>query len=871
MANSRFSYSLDLDVTGYKDGVDSAERSNADFVSSIKDMKQDLPSLKKELNASRKEVQALALAYSKLSKEGKQSGFGKALKRELDEVKAHTAELIDLQGDLNNELKNLSSDTRTFDTLSESIGIVGDVTSATMGIIAQFTGNEKDAQKAVVAFTTAQSALSAITKIQNALQMQSNTMLAVTKVQELAAAAAVDVKAAAEGRGIVATKAATVAQAAFNVVAKANPYVLLASAVVTVVGALTAFVTMSGKAAEEQERENRIMERAKQVNDAYYSGINSELEKLVPKYVELKTEWENLKTEAAKIQWIKDNQSEFNSLGVEINTVADAENFLVTQSDTVMQSFIKRAKAIGIAQRAAEIYRQALEDIQWLEENRDSKTLKSDELAERGFGTNNARITGHGGVLGLGHARYQVTDIEAEKKQRMKAADEAMKSLYKEMASQEKEGQQMLADVGIKEAKKTNKKIANAHSNKEAKKVIHDNSVEQAEELVKTWEQALRQADINNKPLIEKIKQKLEEAKNEVNRRKLEVGIEVKVKSSSDVLKEYEQQLNDAAKEAEAAMVLATIKGDYSNIDELTNKWEQATQALKNYNSQKDLLSKGIEISGSKSLSDALSGNFAPTLAGYENAISTLEDKLKNIDWSQMGKDGSKTFEQYVDKIQQYKAEIEQLNEKFEDAMLTPTEKVAKHFQEIETKSQEMAGAFNSLGDVTSSLGNVFNSMGNDAAAAAMQIISSTANMVAQVVPQIMKLIGAKQAEAMAEGTVSAARLQFPANLPAIASVVATILSVFAQIKSAGQFATGGVVGGHSYYGDRLMAYVNSGETILNREQTKNAVEAIGSNKLNKQVVIVGETKFRGSDLYIVYKNYEKSHNITTNKYTLYQ
>ena len=46
---------------------------------------------------------------------------------------------------------------------------------------------------------------------------------------------------AAQGKGIIATKAATIAQALFNAVAKANPYVLLATALITVVGALAAF------------------------------------------------------------------------------------------------------------------------------------------------------------------------------------------------------------------------------------------------------------------------------------------------------------------------------------------------------------------------------------------------------------------------------------------------------------------------------------------------------------------------------------------------------------------------------------------------------------------------------------------------------
>lgn len=58
--------------------------------------------------------------------------------------------------------------------------------------------------------------------------------------------------------------------------------------------------------------------------------------------------------------------------------------------------------------------------------------------------------------------------------------------------------------------------------------------------------------------------------------------------------------------------------------------------------------------------------------------------------------------------------------------------------------------------------------------------------------------------------------MPFPLNLIAIAAGVAAVLSAFAMI---GSFATGGIVGGNSYHGDKLTARVNSGEMILNGRQ----------------------------------------------------
>ena len=69
----------------------------------------------------------------------------------------------------------------------------------------------------------------------------------------------------------------------------------------------------------------------------------------------------------------------------------------------------------------------------------------------------------------------------------------------------------------------------------------------------------------------------------------------------------------------------------------------------------------------------------------------------------------------------------------------------------------------------------------------------------------------------MASGTASAAKLPFPANIGAIAAIVATILGTFATISSSmGSFANGGIIAGGSTHGDFLTARVNAGEMILN-------------------------------------------------------
>ena len=96
---------------------------------------------------------------------------------------------------------------------------------------------------------------------------------------------------------------------------------------------------------------------------------------------------------------------------------------------------------------------------------------------------------------------------------------------------------------------------------------------------------------------------------------------------------------------------------------------------------------------------------------------------------------------------------------------------------------------------------------------------------------------------AVAKGVESAAGIPFPGNIPAIIAIVAQIggmiagvMSSIAQAKQifaqadSGKFATGGVVGGSSYTGDKLIAHVNSGEGIYTGTQANNILQEIANN-----------------------------------------
>ena len=198
----------------------------------------------------------------------------------------------------------------------------------------------------------------ALTVIQNNLQKESSLMLGIRTLQEKAHAAAITLRTAAEGRGVVVTKLATIAQAAFNAVANANPYVLLATAILTVVGALVAFTTGSKEATEAEKRQREEGERLRKQQEDMSHALGQAAGNVEAKYRSLQQQWSRLKTESEKNKWIKENANKFHELGLKVNSVTDAENVLVNMAPQVIAAL----KAVAEAEAYSDLYKQAIKE-----------------------------------------------------------------------------------------------------------------------------------------------------------------------------------------------------------------------------------------------------------------------------------------------------------------------------------------------------------------------------------------------------------------------------------------------------------------------------------------------------------------------------
>ena len=211
-----------------------------------------------------------------------------------------------------------------------------------------------------------------------------------------------------------------------------------------------------------------------------------------------------------------------------------------------------------------------------------------------------------------------------------------------------------------------------------------------------------------------------------------------------------------------------------------------------------------------------------------------------------------------VDKMQeQYDTELRMLDDYHSQGLISEEQYQAgrdaidKKYDRL--RKQRLNMATKSLADAFAQMGDAIGQYAQDNEDAAK---AQKAFAISGIVLNQAQAIS-EGALAIAKGVESAAGVPFPANIPAIiaivaqvAALVAGVMSSIAQAKQlvgqadAGKFATGGVVGGSSYSGDKLIAHVNSGEGIYTNTQANNILQEVANNPARGGIdyELLGET-----------------------------
>lgn len=186
---------------------------------------------------------------------------------------------------------------------------------------------------------------------------------------------------------------------------------------------------------------------------------------------------------------------------------------------------------------------------------------------------------------------------------------------------------------------------------------------------------------------------------------------------------------------------------------------------------------------------------------------------------------------------------------------------------------ESVMSAINAVTEIANMLSGI--AAGAKTAETAATVSASTAQKekiatdTAAVAPTTAQTVANKALEAsfidLASAEIFAAHASIPfVGVSVATGFIATMLGVQKATKAAtlamAAFETGGIIGGNSYHGDKLIARVNSGEMILNGRQQRNLFDAINENRLGGENSnrLYGEVKIKGQDLYIALSNFGK-------------
>ena len=337
---------------------------------------------------------------------------------------AKAGEYKDAIGDAAQATRLLSSDTSNLDALMGGLSAISSAASIATGVMGLFGTENENVQQAILRVQSALSILSGVQELSNALNKDSILVLKGQQIWEAIKAAVTKVDTAAirentnaTGLNTLAQVASRLAQQAWNVVKAIGKALLgdFTGLLLVGAGALVTYTLATKKSAGEQDNLNQS---TKAVSNTFANTYSNSLAQTMTKYQLLRKEFLSLKSEHQRIEWIKNNQSAFQELGLSVYSVTDAENVFINNTDRMVKAFKARAEAEAAQEVAMEYRKKAIKarlDAEQADENVTKQ--KQDEAIRQGM-----RDALHGNVHKVKQQKYISTGPYATKKR--KEADE---------------------------------------------------------------------------------------------------------------------------------------------------------------------------------------------------------------------------------------------------------------------------------------------------------------------------------------------------------------------------------------------------------------------------------------------------------------
>ena len=755
-------------------------------------------------------------------------------------------ELADAMGDARTAVNAFANDNFKLEAMAQGLTLVASAGSIATGVMGLFgTENEKVTQ-AILKVQSALAILNGVQAIANALNKDSALMLRLKQIRMVASTKATVADSVATSANSVSMGANTVAtRLAQKAREKLNYTIAIGKALMgdwtglLLVGAaaLTTYAIATSDSTDKLDKENKKLEEAETSFSKYQKEVGNATANITAKMTILKTQWETLRTEAEKTQWIKDNKNAFDEMGIAINNVTDAENLFINHTNEVVSAMIARAKAQAAANKLTndEVERDdKLREVNkkydsYIDDNlpvKKGQTITVKKANELGINSDNSKI--YHTVSGEDIATLNKRLSEEGERLRQKELD-SINAHYDHI---KKENIDLLSDTTkaeleaekevskyFKRSGNNDKKNPKATQQKEEKvKVeveIEPDSLEASKKQYQEWEKGLSSTnweERGEKALSSYLKYG-EKLKKEIESKEIKLGIKPTIEEGSSSA--LEKEISDVMKK------IGNINPQLhpEKYQELINKLVILKKAQKEYN---DELERLTDIEPKATIhfdtEKLVKGNDEDKRQSYENAMSKIQDIGAKVSMQITGKEEAQSE---IDKI------VEQLQAVIPDLKIKVKVKEDGSIETIKNDSISTAEAFSMAGQAIQGMGQAIGNLAQENEGLAKAVL------VAQAVGQLVLSFAQAMSQAAAQGPW--------AWIAAGVAGAATLTALIAQMQS---FEQGGIVQGSSYIGDKTLVRANAGEMILNRKQQNNLYKAIKNDNLGNNG-IGGNVTFR--------------------------
>ena len=638
---------------------------------------------------------------------------------------AEAASYKDAIGDTAQAVRLLSSDTATLDAGIEAFqGLAGAASIAT-GVMGMLGSENEDVQKAILKVQSAIGILNGVQAIANTLNKDSILMLKLKQFWESANAKTTVVATTATTANTVVTNANRIATQAWNTVKAISKALLgdFTGLILVGAGALATYAMFTDDSTEADKKNADALKdqksEAESLADTLSKKLGTETANLTGKYLALRDGWKNCRNEHEKNEFITNNATAFESLGLNITDVSSAENAFVANTNSVVQALNARAEAAAYAAIQQELYEKAIRQEASVKQQKQKVTTNTRNI-------NNQRARAVGNTKYHDTNNYTTAGIQAQEAEARETRKQA-----EEMGRKSAEAARKATQLSKKSGA-----FGSVNTQKTGRKTTGTNrTTGKAHETIDPIAPKGSLADLGNK--ISKKEQELSFAvkPEDLVRINKELDtltsqkryIELYMKEGG---KSIQDQVNGSIVDAK---VDAKVDVSANDLNSLHAKWQQAIEASDEYQAKlreiqeqdrKELLSRQVDavVDGMSQLSNSASylNNLGESFNNCSNALDYFSAAINTV----------------VEGFQVYKGVVE---------------------------------AVNTLNELFASTSTAAASA--DTAATSQEVANSSAKTAAS------------SGEAIAGATASGAKMPFPLNLVAIAAGVAAVIAALATIS----------------------------------------------------------------------------------------